>query len=210
MNQEQQNNLARQLTRLDYTEGLLNPYKQFAFVVPDGGLYTVDYNFNYFRILSISNPVGVTTRFGSSGTPTDIVGAGLGFELPNIVKSVQFDNKSGGDITVIVALAIGRIDDDRFTITGALSVATPSTFEAVDDATLGAATADLILAANANRKEVILSNDTGADIRIGDSTVSATKGYKMLSGATMIISTSAAIYGYSVGGGDISISYTGV
>lgn len=74
--------------------------------------------------------------------------------------------------------------------------------------TLVAATAGALVASDTSRKKATIYNDTGATVYLGNSGVTdsgATKGMPLLSGATVIWRNTAALYGYSVGGGDLNV-----
>ena len=204
------------LTRTILVTGIANPYKQFTYTIADGAIETLYYDFNYFRILTTSATTGVSIRFGSSGTATDVVGAGIGYEMPAVVNRAEILNNSGGVLTIVVACAIGRIDDDRLNVSGninvinspgtVLDVATVSnTVASAADVTLGAASADQILAANADRVEAFITNISGAEIRVGDSSVTATRGQPLANNQTAIINTRAALFAFSVAGGNVAL-----
>jgi hypothetical protein len=186
--------------------GTQNPPKQFTFVIPNGTIETLDFSLNFLRILAISTTSGVQFRFGDKGTPTDVIGAGIGYELPQAVNRVDIINNSGGDLTITVIAAIGKVYDDRLNVSGDLTIATPTQIDTIDDVTLGAASATLIAAANTGRVELLITNMTGGVIRIGDSGVGAASGVRIADGASIILNTTAAVYGYSVAGGDVSVS----
>lgn len=194
------------LTRRMFANGLQNPYKQFTFTIPDGETKSLFYDFNYFRILSISTTTGVTIRYGSSGTPSDVVGAGIGYEMPAIVNRAEIANNSGGVLTITVAAAIGRIDDDRLNISGSLSVAKPSQIVSTPDVTLVAATKTSILASNSTRDAVIIVNmDVSDAVRIGDTDTGAARGVKVDAGQSIEIKSTDEVFAYSAGTPTLSI-----
>jgi len=189
--------------RLNVETAISNPYKQFTYVIPNGAIETIFYQFNYFRVLNVSNSDGVTIRFGSSGTPTDVVGAGIGYELPSVVDRADIRNQSGSDVTITVACAIGRINDDRLNISGDLNVAVPSVIESIKDVTVPAATPTKILDSNINRNTIFLSPD-GDNIRLGDASVAVDQGLRVFDGATTGVNNTDELYAYSVNGCTIS------
>lgn len=74
--------------------------------------------------------------------------------------------------------------------------------------TLVAATATAILAADTSRKICSIQNNTGSTLYVGDSAITssgATRGYEVPAGATFQWRNTAALYAYSVGGGDITL-----
>lgn len=62
------------------------------------------------------------------------------------------------------------------------------------------ATADQLVAARPQRREVILRNHTGADAYLGDSTVTASTGLLVGQGDAIVIATTAAVYGITSAG----------
>ena len=91
-----------------------------------------------------------------------------------------------------------------------VNLAVPSTLAGAVDVTLTAAVATLILAANSNRSEAIITSvgtQPGAT-RIGPSSVAANRGILVAPGATLILDTNAAIYGFNAGAEIFSIGYT--
>lgn len=106
-----------------WNQSLASPPKQYTITLAaNGGQEKVFYNANYMRVLTLLDPTGVTVRFGDSGTATDIVGAGLGYELPFVVGNITFRNDSATPKTITFAVAIGRIFDDRLNVSGNITV----------------------------------------------------------------------------------------
>lgn len=70
--------------------------------------------------------------------------------------------------------------------------------------TLAAATATSLIAADSTRKIFTFSNDTGAVLYVGSSSVSATSGLPVAPGAIFQWRNTGALYGYSVLGGTIN------
>lgn len=102
---------------------LQSPPKQFTYTVAAGDIQTVFYAYDFLRILSLSSSTGVLLRFGDSGTPTDVIGAGIGYRLNTAVRQCDIINTSGAPITITISLAIGQIFDDRLNVSGTLNVA---------------------------------------------------------------------------------------
>jgi len=94
--------------------------------------------------------------------------------------------------------------------TSNVGIASPGTYSDIADVTIILATTGLILAANSNRKEAIITalSTNGADARIGSLNAGAARGSLLVPGATLILETKAAIYGYSAAAHTYSISWT--
>jgi hypothetical protein len=124
-------------------------------------------------------------------------------------KRVEIRNPNGSDLTVSIGVSNGEIRDRRLQLVGSgLDLSKAANLADVADVTLPAATATLISAANADRRAIAITNKTGGEIRIGASTVDAARGLALASNATATLSVTAAIYGYSAGGGDVAVLET--
>lgn len=121
-------------------------------------------------------------------------------------KNLRIKDLSGGANLVQFIVGYGDFEDARLTLSSALDLANSANLATGADVTLGAALADLIAAANTTRREIIISNDTGAEIRVGDSNIGAARGVKVAAGAVIVLATGAAVYGYSAAGGDVSFT----
>ena len=196
------------LTRTEQVSGIANPYKQFTYTIADGAIETLFYDFNYFRILSINTTTGVSIRFGSSGTPTDVVGAGVGYEMPSVVSRAEIINKSGGILTITVAAAIGRIDDDRLNISGSLSVAVSSIFDEIADVTIATSTKVTVANIDANRKTIIIQNlDAINSVRLGSTSLASTGGGILLkAGDSITLDTTGEVFAWQTSGASVSLS----
>ncbi len=88
------------------------------------------------------------------------------------------------------------------------SVATANTIQSPLDVSLTAATASVISAANAARKELMIKNPSTntASIRLGSATVAANKGFELAPGESVVLTTTAAVYGFSTPGESVSLS----
>lgn len=188
-----------------------NPYREFEIVVPAGG-YTdpIRYNFDYFRMLQVNGPA-VEIQFGSSGTPTTFIGAGIGYKIPFVIQELRFNNPNAQATTIRFALAIGDVSDDRINFPSGQAVPTspliPSLFTTaqipVDDTTPA-----LISAFDGTKKYVVVQANN-VDLFIGDSTVDQTSGFKIAAGATFSFETTADVYAVCDTGTDDAIVMEG-
>ena len=101
-----------------------NPYKEFEILIPAFGISQVSYDFDYIRYLDFGGAQRgqILARIGSSGNESDVIGGGIGYKLTTAVQRVEFRNTTATPITIIIALAIGLISDDRLNFSGAISV----------------------------------------------------------------------------------------
>lgn len=121
-------------------------------------------------------------------------------------KDLEFINNSGSPINIVFFYGDGSVKTNGITFTGNLELKAAAVLETIADTALAAAVATQILPSDMSRKEVIISNDTGANIRIGDAATDAARGVLVGNGAAITLETTAAIYGYSVGGGNVSVT----
>ncbi len=109
--------------------------------------------------------------------------------------------------SVTLVLGYGEFDDSRANVAATFNVTIePSdTMSNPGDVSVGVA-ATLLVAANADRKEVIISvPSTEPDpIRIGSASVTTTSGDIVEPGSKLILSTESAVYGIRTGSTDIT------
>lgn len=91
-----------------------------------------------------------------------------------------------------------------------VSISTPTTLDSIADVSLVLAVTTQILAADATRKEAIISNLAGntQTFRIGDSGAAAANGTPLPPGATIILETTAEIHGFNPGAVSESVAVT--
>lgn len=146
---------------------LTNPYEEFDFKIIAGGRYTIKYNFTFVQMLELSTNAGVELIFGDrGGNGSKISGAGIGFQLPNnaISDRLTIVNKTSGIVTGKVALAIGKISDNRLSVSGTVVTRwEQSKFVNVEREILSNVKR-LIAVNESNRKSLILTNDSSANI----------------------------------------------
>ncbi len=121
-------------------------------------------------------------------------------------KSLRVKDTSGGANVISFIVGYGDFEDARLTLTAAVSLANSANLVTAADVTLGAAAATLIAAASTARREIIIHNNTGAAIRVGDADVAAARGVEIANGAVLTLATGAAVYGFSTPGGNVSFT----
>lgn len=189
----------------NYTlDNIANPYKEFTFSIANGQRQSIFYTFNFIQILAISATTGVELRFGGSGTPSTIVGAGVSYETPNgaVLSRVEIYNGSGGVLTGTFGLCLGKIRDSRFSTSSAVTITEKApTIRSTADTALST-TAAQVLAADTSRREAIITNlSTTIDVYVGDSSVtSSRKGVVLKPAQAVTLSTTAAVYALSASG----------
>lgn len=195
--------------------GTQNPPKQFPFTIANGGQKIIDYSMNFLGILELSSASGVTIRFGDTGTPTDVVGAGVSYELPQPVNRCTIINKSGGSITGTVICAIGKVNDNRLSVSGSVSVI-PVEANAWSGkvVTLSAATITTLQPTNvADMRETTIQNLSSDILYLGGSSVSPSNAYAVLLPNERITlpaynGSGLSIKGYITAGGAVGMTWT--
>lgn len=169
--------------------------------------------FKSFIVLSATDSsVTLNMRLATRDTYQDkisITNLISGFKLPYPVQGAYFDwtAQSGKSIT-IVFFRSGEMSINRVTQSQGNTVSEGSTVTTSALVTLTAATAGAIFPVLASRNTGVAQNITGGDIWVGDSSVTnsgATTGIKFANGERIVWKNTAALYAYSVLGGDIAV-----
>ncbi|MGF1609738.1 MAG: hypothetical protein ACFCUQ_10105 [Kiloniellales bacterium] len=178
-------------------------FATFAGRVPAGDRLDITRPGSYFRL--IGGAAGLMVRIDDE--PPGDIAVGLGVDCPEPFNRLTFINTTVADIDIEVAFARGRVDDSRLSLSGSVNVATAANLADVADVALAAGVATQIAAANAVRKELVVSNLAGnaGVMRIGTSNVGAARGIELSPGQSVVLSTSAEVYGYSVPGESVGV-----
>lgn len=121
---------------------------------------------------------------------------------------LHWSAQSGKTITLIFFTDAEFKSGSQISVnSGGVAISEGSVADATTRVTLAATTAAAIAPANADRNVCLLENATGADLYVsGANTVTdsgATRGIKIASGDYFEWRNTAALYGYSVAGGDV-------
>jgi hypothetical protein len=128
-------------------------------------------------------------------------------DLPVSEAYLSWDAQPGKTITLVYMLDSEFRSGSQISVTGGgVSIVDGSTVTGPTRVTLAATTAAAIAPALSTRKKATIENKTGADLYIGDSTVTnsgATEGIKVAAGGIIYWQNTGALYGYSVAGGNV-------
>ena len=182
---------------------IANPYREFTYTVAVSGQQEILHVHRYFRVMSISGTASI--RFGASGSKTSVIGAGIGIELDSPTDRVTLINEGAGILTITVALAMGKISDDRLNVSGTVStLETKGTaIQDTADVTLNNGAETQLLAAFSTRRAAIIVADPAntVSVRIGKTgAVGAARGALLAPGSVFSISNgeyNGAIFGYA-------------
>lgn len=124
-----------------------------------------------------------------------------------VFERIILRDTSGAPNEISITVGMGNFRDNRTAIPDGVPLQGSATNPTTADKALTAVTATEIIAANSSRREVIISNlsTNGAVMRIGDANVAAARGAELSPGQSIILSTKAAVYGYSVPGESVGI-----
>lgn len=176
-------------------------WRTYDKTVPAGEQREIERGGEFFRVLACNQ---AEFELGLDGEALDFAKLQ---SYGRLAPGERFDkitifNPNDTDLVVKIAAGFGDFGDSEVTLNGTAG----GTLTAHDDVTLIAVTAGEILATNTDRREALIYNATGADLRIGGSNVTASKGINIPAGGSTVLTTTAAIFGYSVAGGNVSAS----
>lgn len=192
------------------------PYDEITLTIPAGGYDRANIALSYFRLLALTGS-GLKVRFGQSGSFSSIIGAGIGVELPQAVTLVEFQNTSGADVTFTVGYSMGRINDDRLTVSGVVSVTASNALPVNPMGTAAANTVNTVttVAASLSGSTATMcarqiKNVGAATVYIGPFGVTLANGYPLEPNETMQIYSSGAIWALTAAGTSVvrGIYYT--
>lgn len=182
-------------------------FSVFAYTVAAGDVVEVATLGRFVACLDAS----AAFEIAISDEPFQAFQKGLTLYMPggSTFETFQIYNPSGSSITVEIAAGLGDIRDSRLVITAGLVLGAPDTFDGVADVTATASSTTLLAAADASRRELIVSNPSGSagTVRLGgNGTTGAAQGVPLASGASVVLNTSDAVYAHNPNGSDIDIA----
>lgn len=170
----------------------------------------VGFSFKSFLVYDATDSAtAINMRLGTQDSYQDrfeITKLTSSFKLPYAINNAYLDwtAQSGKTITIIFfksgEMSLNRVNNSVLANNEGSSVGSPTVV------TLSAATAAAILPASSSRNTAIAQNMTGADLYVGDSTVTSsgsTQGILFADRERIVWKNTAALYGYSVLGGRV-------
>ncbi len=156
--------------------------------------YFKNLNSKLFHLFSATSTISVKLS-GSSSAIT--LSQGVGFSY-NDERFQEIEIVSAVDQIITFFYGEGNINDNRATVSGTISatIAVPNTLTPLSDVTLTTTGASQLSASSATKLFTIVSNpiDSVYPIRVGDNTVSTTKGFLLYGGQSISIDGSMAVY----------------
>lgn len=173
-------------------------YREFTITIPANGVYELFEVFNYFRVLAAGGTIQV--QFGDDPVRSTFTGAGIGLRFENLPNRLVLVNTSGGSNVITFAVAIGYINDDRLNFSGVIDADTTSTAPLISTADVTVATTvTSIIAANVSRRGVIITNIGSTNIRVGDASITTTRGSILFPNQSITLDSVQQVYGIASG-----------
>lgn len=125
----------------------------------------------------------------------------------NDFHAVRIRDTSGAPNAIELFIGYGDIEDSRLNLSAPIDVAGAGSVPSTADVSLAATSATVIKAATTDRRRLHVTNlDTSVTIRVGDASVTATRGRPVGPGETVALETSAAVSGYNPSAGAVSVA----
>ena len=180
-------------------------YTTRKITIPAGGSVQIYRDAFFVACLEAQAPF----RISFDGGPQTEFEAGLTYNPENGVRLVEVINTGASDNAVTMAFGRGSIQDSRLTLGASIAtkVEAPNTFATgAPVSALDAATTELAVA-NSNRVEILIANDGAGKVYIGgDAAATAGQGLPLGPGASMVLTTAAAVYARNDSGGAVALA----
>ena len=169
--------------------------RRFTLNLVAGQSYSLPVVGDYFRIIAGSSEVRIHPDTSQS---MDGFLSGMGYTAPKRFSTLTIESDISQSIDIMAGL--GRIDDNRTSISGVVDTAGRGLTISNAGHAVGVAAAAL-LAADITRRSVIIANEDASNaIYIGaDATVTAANGLQVAAGQSLVITQSAPAAMYAIG-----------
>ena len=192
-------------------------YKRLAYTLSAGEMVSINRTCRQVTCLAASEPFRVQFDDGSE---TDFE-SGLAFRNDAGFQKVTLRNPTAGPITVAVGLSNGDVTDARLVLAGGIATEVqntvttrpqvPDAFTAPAPVNCSNGVSTQVLAADALRKEAILTNTaTSGTVYVQPFATSAGRGVPIAAGQTLVLTTSAALYVRNDTGAAVTVNLGGV
>lgn len=158
---------------------------------------------------TVLHATGIMLRVFSATAPFRLVSrkpdatlqmrSGQKIRLPERFEILELVNNSGTDISAVIHVGDGDLDDSNFTGTltgGSITPTTPATLVDYPDDSIAAGATEQVLATNPNRREAIIGNleANTVTVRVGTSAAGAARGIQIAPGQAIILETTASVH----------------
>lgn len=172
--------------------------REYQFSVEAGAQSPRTVSGAFVRVKSADAEINVKVENESGRVLADLnLSEGMRFAVPEQFKKIRVKNNNASAVAAVLVIGVGDVDDAR--LSGQLDLAKAATITSAADVAIAATSTAIIKAANLSRIEVMITNlsTNTASFRIGDAAAGAAKGVELLPGATITLTTTAAVYGYN-------------
>lgn len=169
----------------------------------------IPFNFTGDFVAMIAQTGSTDVRLGIGDNPPQAFEKGLSYKTPpgTFFELFRIRNDGGTAATVTIAYGFGEFSDGRLVVTGGVAISSPTAFVTAADQSVPSGVATLICAANANRRQAIIQNfAASAAIRVGDASVTATRGARIDAGGSFVVDVTAALYAYQASGAAVDVA----
>lgn len=181
-----------------------------------------DYSFsleaNVPQILPAGDTTSLTIVSASAGAPVEVT-FDAGSSKSRLMPGEGLDDNYLGDVylksaaaqTVVVRISRGyQRSAQTVNVNSTATVSVSNTCDAVADISIPATSSAALVGANADRKELLITNlSNTVTIRVGSAgTVGASAGTPIFPLQTAVITTEAAVSAYNPGGAAVSVAVT--
>ena len=181
-------------------------YSVYAYTIPAGASETISVTGRFVTVLSANRAFKV----GFDNGALQHIEAGLTAiaQAGDTFQSVRLDNKAGAsDLTVQVGIGMGELRDSRLVVSAPIKIEKAATLTTTADVSCTDAAVTQILAANSvRRRATVLNLDSARSIRIGDGSVTATRGLRLGPGESITIEATASIHARNDSGAAVSVA----
>ncbi len=189
-------------------ENLRISYRDYRLPLLAGIPYSLDVGGNYWQFVKASAASEIDITFDESQTISRLPGTGG----PALFSRVML--LSGVDQIVVMSFGftggLAPYDRGNSVFAGTINVAAsvPSINAPLDDAVIAAASSQLLVGIDLFRRALIIKNASGSvgPVRLGDSSVSATRGLLLEEGETANIDGTSALYAYNPNGSAVTLT----
>lgn len=196
-------------------DGVLQQFYQEKTVTLAAGQRLEDFTtYSYFRVLALTG-TGLEVIFGNNQFQTPFTGAGLGIEFSYVLPRLTLVNTSGAPLTITFAVATGKVNDDRLTVSGVLTVTAPTNAPVairncgalLTQAQVAVGTSAVTISGSSSTKNSVLIKNIGSiTVFIGGTGVTTANGMPIEPGEYLAIDVYTGILGICASpGGNVAV-----
>lgn len=172
-------------------------------VLADGAQMEFPFRGNFVRMVTSTGLL----KLGLDDGPMVAFPSGGKWKPMGDFSKVRIQNDTGGSVSFTIALAYGEFDIDEVRLAGGVMLLGGVALAPTADVTLAPTAATLVKAANASRKEILITNlSTTVTLRVSGAAVGAAAGTPVGPGQTITLETQAAVHAYNPDAGAVDVA----